>query len=160
MTFLERRDAVRSYATEAYDQVTWSSPGTLAELPVLPDWLVPYTVRNVFGELMEMVDDVPTPNRKVLAIITSTTSDVAALMQMGVARQHAGVTELPPSEFEACAAAGLMHQEMSPPDYTGMATDEVLDAELAMALQLLTYWVTQVLVVRLRELRLEERTRG
>jgi hypothetical protein len=160
MTFLERREALRNLAEQNYRIIEWRNPLSLDEMPIIPDWMIPYVVKNVFGTLGVEEDGRLVPNKKVLAIITSTASQITELLQIGVSRQQSGQATLPPVEYEACGAVAMLHEETSPPDFSGLTPDEVLDAELAIALQLLSFWVAQVIIVRVRELRLEERTRG
>jgi hypothetical protein len=100
------------------------------------------------------------PDRQVLAAVTSTAAEIAACLQVGVARAKAGQTEIPSVEQECVSAVTMLHRATAPPNYEEMSDQQRLDMELQMALQVVTFWVNQVLVVRLKELRLEERTRG
>ena len=154
MTFEQRRDEIRSIAEQEYQRVTWINPNTVGEIPSIPDWMVSAIVRKVFGELLVAVGE---PDRKVLAAVMSTAADISVYMEQGMARN---LPEIPSIEQECVSAAVMLQRSTVPPNYDELNEQQTLDMELQMALQVVTFWVSQVLVVRLRELRLEERTRG
>lgn len=162
MTYLQEvRDRMRSLAEKSYGQFEWRGEELgINEMPAIPDWLLGVAVQREFGGLGEFDPTTSTLNidPKVRARVTTLFLDIVAMLQTGSARLAGGARELPPIESETHAALSFHHSTSTAPLLEELSDEQRADAELFQAMQVVTHWITQALLQRARELRMEERT--
>lgn len=162
MTYLnEVRDRMRNLAEKSYGQIEWRGEDLgIAEMPALPDWLLGVAVQREFGGLGEFDPTTSTLNiePRVRSRVTTLFLSIMAMMLTGSAHLKTGARELSPIEAETHAAVSFHHSTSTAPLLEELSNEQRQDAELFQAMQVVTHWITQVLLQRARELRMEERT--